>query len=138
MELLRIRDSDAVPGAAFDRIVCCFGLSDIDDLDGAMATVARSLRPDGRFVFPILHPCFPSAGDISGSWPPDGSSFHEGRWNAVGSRSTPRQQVGGNHRMLSTYIAALSGHGLNPLRHAHALGDCLRGPGLAARAVRRT
>ena len=104
---------DAVGDAAFDLVVCCFGLSDIDELDGAMATVARCLRPGGRFVFSILHPCFPGAGDVSGSWPPDGSYFHEGRWTAVGSRSTLRQQVGANHRMLSTYVAALSGHGLN-------------------------
>lgn len=103
----------AVPAAAFDLAVCCFGLSDIDDLDGALATVVRCLRPGGRFVFSILHPCFPGAGDISGSWPSGGSYFDEGRWTAAGSRSTLRQQVGANHRMLSTYVVALARHGLN-------------------------
>src|SRR5438309_1161753 len=37
--------------APFDFVTCSFGLSDIDDLDGALATVARVLRPDGRFAF---------------------------------------------------------------------------------------
>ena len=89
------------------------GLSEIDDLDGVLATVVRCLRPGGRFVFSILHPCFPGAGDISGSWPSGGGYFDEGRWTAAGSRSTLRQQVGANHRMLSTYVVALARHGLN-------------------------
>jgi ubiquinone/menaquinone biosynthesis C-methylase UbiE len=36
----------------FDAVVSSFGLSDIDNLDGALATVARVLAPAGRFVFP--------------------------------------------------------------------------------------
>lgn len=40
----------ALSDAAFDVVVCGFGLSDIDDLDGALATVARTLRSGGRFV----------------------------------------------------------------------------------------
>jgi 2-polyprenyl-3-methyl-5-hydroxy-6-metoxy-1,4-benzoquinol methylase len=101
-----------VPDAAYDLVVCCFGLSDIDDLEGAVATVQRCLRPSGRFVFSILHPCFPGAGEISGSWQSEGDYFHEGRWTAVGSRSTLRGQVGANHRKLSTYVTTLAGHGL--------------------------
>jgi 2-polyprenyl-3-methyl-5-hydroxy-6-metoxy-1,4-benzoquinol methylase len=101
-----------VPDAAFDLVVCCFGLSDIDNLEGAVTTVARCLRPGGRFVFSILHPCFPGAGDISGSWPSEGDYFHEGRWTAVGARSTLRGQVGANHRKLSTYVTTLARHGL--------------------------
>jgi SAM-dependent methyltransferase len=110
----------AVADAAYDLVVCCFGLSDIDDLDGAVATVARCLRPGGRFVFSILHPCFPGGGEVSGSWPPDGDYFHEGRWTASGPRSTLRGRVGANHRMLSTYLSTLARHGL--------LVDVLREP----------
>ncbi len=96
----------------FDLVVCGFGLSDIDDLDGALTTVARCLRPGGRFVFSILHPCFPGAGEVSGAWPPDGSYYQEGWWRAAGARSTLRSRVGSNHRMLSTYLNALIAHGL--------------------------
>jgi SAM-dependent methyltransferase len=45
--------------AAFDAVVCSFGLSDIDDLDGVIGNVRRRLRPGGRFVCSLLHPCFP-------------------------------------------------------------------------------
>ena len=38
-------------GATFDVVSCSFGLSDIDDLDGALRTVSRVLRSGGRFVF---------------------------------------------------------------------------------------
>jgi SAM-dependent methyltransferase len=101
-----------VRDAAYDLVVCCFGLSDIDDLDGALGTVARALRPGGRFVFSILHPCFPGGGAVSGSWPADGSYFDERRWTAAGSRSSLRRRVGANHRTLATYVTALSAHGL--------------------------
>jgi len=67
-----------VPGAAFDVATCSFGLSDIDDLGGAIAAVSAALRPGGHFVFSILHPAFPGGKDISGSWPPAGSCYGEG------------------------------------------------------------
>jgi ubiquinone/menaquinone biosynthesis C-methylase UbiE len=96
----------------FDLAVCSFGLSDIDDLDGALQTVARTLRPAGRFAFSILHPCFPGAAEVSGSWPTTGSYYDERWWAADAALSTLRRQVGANHRMLSTYVNALRRHGL--------------------------
>jgi SAM-dependent methyltransferase len=100
--------------AVFDSVTCNFGLSDIDDLDGAIATVSAALKPGGRFVFAILHPCFPGDGgdQISGAWPADGRYYDEGHWFAQGAHSGLRRQVGANHRMLSTYLNALSERGL--------------------------
>ncbi|MDA0364591.1 MAG: class I SAM-dependent methyltransferase [Chloroflexi bacterium] len=37
----------ALDGEHFDAVVCNYGLSDIDDLDGALATVTRALVPGG-------------------------------------------------------------------------------------------
>ena len=96
----------------FDAVTCSFGLSDIDDLEGAIATVSQALRPDGRFVFSILHPCFPGGRDISGSWPPTGRYYDEQRWDAQGAKSTLRRQVGANHRTLSTYLNTVRNHDL--------------------------
>jgi SAM-dependent methyltransferase len=105
-----------VPGvldvAAFDAAACSFGLSDIDGLDNAIAAVSGALRPRGRFVFSILHPCFAGGHDISGSWPTAGRYYDEGHWTADGTRSTLRRQVGANHRMLSTYLNTLRRHDL--------------------------
>ena len=99
-------------GEVFDAAVCSFGLSDIDDLDGAIATVGRLLVPGGRFVFSLLHPCFAGGQDVSASWPPSSSYYDEGWWAADGALSSLRRQVGANHRMLSTYLNTLRGHGL--------------------------
>lgn len=103
----------ALQSDAFDLVVCHFGLSDIDDLDGAVAAIGAALRRRGRFVFSILHPCFGGGKDIAGSWPTAGSYYDEGRWTAHESRSTLRRQVGAHHRMLSTYCASLRRAGLS-------------------------
>jgi SAM-dependent methyltransferase len=96
----------------FDAATCNFGLSDIDDLDPAIAAVSAALHPRGCFVFSILHPCFAGGKDISGAWPADGSYYGEGLWTAGEAKSALRRQVGANHRMLSTYLGTLRRHGL--------------------------
>ncbi|TYB66068.1 class I SAM-dependent methyltransferase [Nonomuraea sp. PA05] len=111
------QDAPAVhPGlrdlGAFDVVVCSFGLSDIDDLDGALAASAAALRPGGVFACSILHPCFPGAREVSGSWPTGGRYHDEGWWRADGELSSLRRQVGANHRTLSTYLNALRRHDL--------------------------
>jgi SAM-dependent methyltransferase len=106
-----VADPDLLAGESFDAVVCSFGLSDIDDLDATMTNVRRLLRPGGIFVFAILHPCFPGAEGVSGAWPSDGSYHDERWWQADGSLSTLRRQVGANHRTLATYFNTLLRHG---------------------------
>jgi SAM-dependent methyltransferase len=102
----------AMAGELFDGVACNYGLSDIDDLDGALATVARVLPSGGWFAFSILHPCFPgwASAEAPSSWRPGTGYFAEGWWQA----DTPgfRGTVGANHRTLSTYVRALARHGL--------------------------
>jgi len=103
--------SGALYGELFDGVACNYGLSDIDDLDGLLDTVARLLAPGGWFVWSLLHPCFPGWDeDAPSSWPPDRGYFREGWWLA--SNTGFRGKVGSNHRTLSTYVNALIGHGL--------------------------
>jgi ubiquinone/menaquinone biosynthesis C-methylase UbiE len=97
----------------FDGAVCNHGLADIDDLDGVLATLARLLPAGGWLVFSLLHPCFPGWDrDAPPSWPPRQGYFHEGWWLA--SNPGFRGKVGASHRMLSTYLNALTGHGFAP------------------------
>jgi 2-polyprenyl-3-methyl-5-hydroxy-6-metoxy-1,4-benzoquinol methylase len=95
----------------FDVVTCHFGLSDIDDLDSTLGTIASALRPGGRFVFSILHPCFSGGGEVGGSWPRDRTYRDEGWWRPTDAASTLRRQVGTNHRTLSTYFTSLLNHG---------------------------
>jgi 2-polyprenyl-3-methyl-5-hydroxy-6-metoxy-1,4-benzoquinol methylase len=103
--------ADALPGERFGLVTCNFGLSDIDHLDAVLANVARWLEPGAPFVFSILHPCFPGWGeDAPSSWP-QGEGYFSERWWRAGN-SGFRGRVGANHRMLSSYVNALVGHGL--------------------------
>jgi SAM-dependent methyltransferase len=102
---------DVLAGQEFDGVVCNYGLTDIDDLDGLLANVARWLRPGGRFTFSLLHPCFPGwDSDAPSSWAPDQGYFREGWWLA--GNTGYRGRVGASHRMISTYLNSLIGHGL--------------------------
>jgi 2-polyprenyl-3-methyl-5-hydroxy-6-metoxy-1,4-benzoquinol methylase len=44
----------------FDAAVCNMALFDIADIQPLMRALVRLLRPGGRFVFSVIHPCFNS------------------------------------------------------------------------------
>jgi ubiquinone/menaquinone biosynthesis C-methylase UbiE len=101
---------EALAGDVFDGVICSFGLSDIDDLAGAVATVSRVLHPGGFFAFSMLHPCFPGspANQASPSWPAGRGYYDEGWWRSPMPAHGIRPRVGSNHRMLSTYVNAFA------------------------------
>ena len=98
----------------FDGVVCSFGLADIDDLVGAIATVARVLRPGGFFACSILHPCFSGweSKQAQPSWQPERGYYVEGWWLALSPAHGLRPKVGANHRMFSTYLNTFIRHHL--------------------------
>ena len=44
----------------FDATVCTMALMDIASIEPVAAAVKRLLKPSGRFVFSVMHPCFNS------------------------------------------------------------------------------
>lgn len=46
----------------FDAAVCNMALMDISAIDPLVAALSEILKPGGRFVFSVLHPCFNSSG----------------------------------------------------------------------------
>lgn len=97
--------------SSFDGAVCQLGLMDIGDLDGTLMAVKRVLRPNGWFVFVVSHPCFLVPG-ASRAETPAGLGltvtgyFNERFWRSTNPHGVRR--AGNYHRMLSTYINALS------------------------------
>jgi SAM-dependent methyltransferase len=106
-------------GRPFDGCTCELALMDIDDLAGALATVAAVLRPGGWFVASVVHPCFPGNGRGQSSWPPGGGYEREGWWTSPGHNPEGvRIRVGATHRKLSTVLNALRDAGLEAERFA--------------------
>lgn len=44
--------------ASFDGALCNMAIMDMAEIDPLMHALAALLRPNGRFVFSVLHPCF--------------------------------------------------------------------------------
>lgn len=113
----------ALADASFDGVVCNLALMDIPNLDAALATASRILRPGGWFICSIVHPCFfppfsewaPQADGTVGrlAW----GYFREGFWLS-GPPGGVRSLVGAYHRTLSTYLNSLLRVGLTLERFA--------------------
>jgi len=100
-------------GRPFDGCTCEMALMDIDELAGALSTVATVLRPGGWFVASIVHPCFPGNERGRSSWPPEEGYEREGWWISPDhSPEGARVRVGATHRKLSTILNALADTGL--------------------------
>jgi 2-polyprenyl-3-methyl-5-hydroxy-6-metoxy-1,4-benzoquinol methylase len=95
-------------GQPFDGVVASMALMDVDDLAGAVATAATTVRRGGWFAWSVIHPAFPGIREIRPSWPP-GGYFEEGWWNTAGSGV--RGRVGSNHRTLATYLNTVTAGG---------------------------
>lgn len=49
---------DALGTDSFDRVIANMSLMDVEDAEGMIREVGRVLKPDGRFVATLFHPCF--------------------------------------------------------------------------------
>lgn len=104
------------PDGAFDAAVACLVFEHIDDVDGAIAEVARVLAPGGRFVFLLNHPLLQTPGS---GWIDD-TILEEQYWRIgpylVEDKSDEEVEKGVFipfiHRPLSRYLNALAANGL--------------------------
>ncbi|MFI7064358.1 class I SAM-dependent methyltransferase [Kribbella sp. NPDC050124] len=108
---------DGLATDAFDGVVCYMALMDIPDLDRALHSMARVLRPGGWFVVSITHPCFktPAAGELVDHVDQSvrrtiGKYYVEGYWDGPGAHRNALP-VGAYHRTLSTYVNTLTATG---------------------------
>jgi len=117
-------DLSILGDASFDVVVSNMALMDIADAAGAIREAARVLRPGGRLVFSILHPCFDLPGGASG-WVIERFDFTSTIWRKVSRyreqfvAPVPWQLDGGRlaytpayHRPLSWYVRTLRAAGL--------------------------
>jgi ubiquinone/menaquinone biosynthesis C-methylase UbiE len=62
------RELGFLPPARFDAAACVLAIQNIHPLQGVFAGVARLLRPAGRFVIVMMHPCFRGLRESSWGW----------------------------------------------------------------------
>ena len=103
---------------SFDGAVACLVFEHIDDVDGAIAEVARVLRPEGMFAFFLNHPLLQTPGS---GWIDDHVLDPPEQYWRIGpyldeAESDEQVELGVYirflHRPLSRYLNALADHGL--------------------------
>lgn len=100
---------------SFDVVTCQLALMDIGDLDAALLSIARVLRPGGSLVFVIGHPVFLTPGAASGEdaellpTVTIGGYLNERFWRSTNPEGVRR--AGNYHRTFATYLNALAGAG---------------------------
>jgi ubiquinone/menaquinone biosynthesis C-methylase UbiE len=113
-----------LPDRSFDVVVCNMALMNIEDAAGAIREVARVLRPMGRLIASLSHPCFdvPNAS----AWMVERADFETTVWRKIRRYRDVFQgsilwQLAGPHglhrtpafhRPLSWYFRALRDAGL--------------------------
>jgi ubiquinone/menaquinone biosynthesis C-methylase UbiE len=113
-----VADAAQLPirGRVADLAVALVSLQDIDDLEGAVAEVARLLQPGGRFCFAIVHP-MNSAGEFAGTeadspWVMTASYFEMRNYSDDVERDGLQMTFASVHRPLEAFSRALERGGL--------------------------
>src|SRR5690606_16782764 len=57
-----------LPADHFDAATCVLAIQNISPIQGVFAGVSRSLKPGGRFIIVMMHPCFRGAKETSWGW----------------------------------------------------------------------
>jgi ubiquinone/menaquinone biosynthesis C-methylase UbiE len=104
----------SVESGTTDWVTAGLSLNNVPDLDSAIGSISRVLKPGGRLVFTVPHPCFdaPRSESVSINGTPRrlvGDYFAEGLWRTANPQSVRR--AGNYHRTISTYVGALMDHG---------------------------
>lgn len=125
---LQVANAAALPfdDAAFDRVVSFMCLHDVDDLDGAVAEIARVLEPGGIASLAVVHP-LSSAGRFEkhGRFVIRGSYLDSFRYADTVQRDGLAMTFESQHRPLSAYFDAMGAAGLfvDTLREPKTAGD---------------
>lgn len=109
--------------ATFDIVICNMALMDIADAEGAIKEVARLLKPAGRFIASLSHPCFDKAEtsgwDIEYLYPKTTVWRKISDYRKITQSELPWFDVDGQtvytstyHRPLSWYFCVLRSAGL--------------------------
>lgn len=143
----RLDQVAGIHAGVFDAAVFLLSIQDIDPLEPAIASAARVLRPGGRLVILMTHPCFRIPRQSGWGWD-DGRRLQYRRVDRYLTPVTvPMKSYGkgrrgatrSHHRPLERYVSALSEHGLlvDAIRELPAPGNNVDGQPARRKARRR-
>ncbi len=106
----------SVADETFDIVVCNMALMDVPDIASVFQAVNRILKPAGKFIIALLHPCFETPFSVPETIAEVDEAENyvacrvlhydqEGFWQSGGEGL--RGKVGAYHRKLSTYLNGL-------------------------------
>lgn len=114
-------DAKALLGETFDAVACILAIQNMETPAPALQNVARWLKPDGRFVMVVTHPCFRIPRQTHWGWD-DVKKMEYRRVDLYASEmaipiltppmADPKSFTMTYHRSLETYFLALSAAGL--------------------------
>jgi SAM-dependent methyltransferase len=115
---LHVADAAGLPfrDSSFGLVIAFMSLQDVDDLDRAIAEVARVLAHGGHFCLAIVHP-FNSAGSFArrtadSPFVIEDSYLDESTTDETFERGGLAMRFVSRHRPLQTYTEPLAGNGL--------------------------
>ncbi len=132
------------PDSSFDAVVACLVFEHVDDVDGAIAEVARVLEVGGRFCFFLNHPILQAPGS---AWVDDHLVDPPEQYWRLGpyldeTETIEEVELGIRirfvHRPMSRYVNALASHGFvieSMHEPAPPAGFLERAPGYEASAA---
>ena len=108
-----VRNSDdlyGIPEESFDRVLCSMMLMDCEDLQGTLREIMRVLKPGGKLVASVLHPCFYGkeitwSGDDTEKKVTVEDYFHPVLWERALYKDVDKPIIW-RHRTLQDYVKA--------------------------------
>lgn len=139
-------DPEALKGKEFDGIACLLAIQNIENIDAVFQNVRRWLKPSGRFVMVMTHPCFRIPRQSHWHWDEDKKLVCR-KMDLYSSEisipiltppmATSKTFTLTYHRPLETFFKALSGAGLTVDSLEEWSSHKVSEPGIRARAENR-
>jgi ubiquinone/menaquinone biosynthesis C-methylase UbiE len=115
------RKADAFKEGSFDAVACLLALQNMEDIEPVFNNAAKWLKPEGRFVMVVTHPCFRIPRQTHWGWDEEKKIEFRRVDRYASDLSIPiiTPPLAGSsgftttyHRSLQNYFAALAGAGL--------------------------
>lgn len=115
------RKTDTFKPAQFDAVVCLLALQNMEEIAPTFQNVARWLKPGGRFVMVVTHPCFRIPRQTHWGWDEEKKIEYRRVDRYASNLAIPiiTPPLAGStghtttyHRSLQNYFSALAGAGL--------------------------